>query len=49
MELLEESRRAAPALLFLDSLARELGHMRVDARLPIFDDIASDFARILDV
>ncbi len=49
LQLVEEGRRAAPALDFLDSVARELGDMNVDATLPIFDEIATDFARILDV
>ncbi len=49
LQLIEESRRAGPALGCLDSVARELGHMNVDSGLPIFDEIAKDFARILDV
>jgi glycosyltransferase involved in cell wall biosynthesis len=49
LELIEESRRAAPALRCLDAVARELGAMNVDRRLPVFDEIASDFGRILDV
>jgi glycosyltransferase involved in cell wall biosynthesis len=49
LQLIEESRRAGPALGCLDSVARELGQMNVDSRLPIFDEIAKDFARILDV
>jgi glycosyltransferase involved in cell wall biosynthesis len=49
MELIEESRRAAPALGFLDLTARELGDMNVDGRLPVFEEIAKDFARVLDV
>jgi glycosyltransferase involved in cell wall biosynthesis len=49
LQLVEEGRRAAPALDFLNSVARELGDMNVDGRLPIFDEIATDFARILDV
>jgi glycosyltransferase involved in cell wall biosynthesis len=49
MQLVEEGRRAAPALDFLDGVARELGHLNVDGRLPVFDEIATDFARILDV
>jgi len=48
LQLIEESRRAAPALCLLDSVAGKLGEMGVDRRLPIFDEIASDFARILD-
>jgi glycosyltransferase involved in cell wall biosynthesis len=49
MQLIEASRRAAPALRLLDSVAAALGQMGVDRRLPIFDEIADDFARILDV
>lgn len=49
LELIEQSRRAAPALGFLDAVARELGNMHVDGRLPIFDEIANDFARILPI
>jgi glycosyltransferase involved in cell wall biosynthesis len=49
LELIGEARRAAPALGFLDNVARELGQMGVDTRLPIFEQIATDFARILDV
>jgi glycosyltransferase involved in cell wall biosynthesis len=49
LELIEQSRRAAPALGFLDLVAQELGDMNVDSRLPIFDEIAKDFARVLDV
>jgi glycosyltransferase involved in cell wall biosynthesis len=47
LALIEEGRRAAPALGFLDSVARELGNMHVDGRLSTFDNIATDFARIL--
>lgn len=49
LDLIERSRRAAPALRCLDSVARELGNMHVDSRLPTFDDIANDFARILTI
>jgi glycosyltransferase involved in cell wall biosynthesis len=49
LELIEWSRRAAPALTCLDAAARELGFMKVDARLPIYDEIASDFARIFGI
>jgi glycosyltransferase involved in cell wall biosynthesis len=49
LALIEESRRAAPALGLLDSVARELGHMNVDGRLSIYDSIANDFARILAI
>jgi glycosyltransferase involved in cell wall biosynthesis len=49
LALIDESRRAAPGLDCLDSAARELGRMNVDARLPIYDEIASDFARILKI
>jgi glycosyltransferase involved in cell wall biosynthesis len=47
LALIEESRRAAPALRFLDSVGRELGNMHVDGRLSTFENIANDFARIL--
>jgi glycosyltransferase involved in cell wall biosynthesis len=49
LALIEQSRRAAPALGLLDSVARELGNMHVDSRLPTFDEIANDFARILTI
>ncbi len=47
LELIQESRSAAPALGFLDAVSRELGALAVDARLSVFDEIANDFARIL--
>jgi glycosyltransferase involved in cell wall biosynthesis len=49
LELIEQSRRAAPALGFLGAVARELGNMHVDGQLPIYDEIANDFARILPI
>lgn len=49
LSLVEASRRAKPGLELLRAAARELGHMQVDDRMPIFDEIANDFARILDV
>jgi glycosyltransferase involved in cell wall biosynthesis len=49
LALIDESRRAAPALDCLESAARELGRMNVDSQLPIYDEIASDFARILTI
>jgi glycosyltransferase involved in cell wall biosynthesis len=49
LELIEQSRRAAPALGFLGAVARELGNMHVDSQLPIYDEIANDFARILPI
>lgn len=49
LALIDESRHATPALDCLESAARELGRMNVDARLPIYDEIASDFARILTI
>jgi glycosyltransferase involved in cell wall biosynthesis len=49
LALIEASRRAAPTMDFLDSVARELGHMGVDSLLPTFDEIANDFARILPI
>jgi glycosyltransferase involved in cell wall biosynthesis len=47
LEFIEETRRAAPALNFIDRVAVELGHMGVDQRLPIFDRITDDFSRFL--
>jgi glycosyltransferase involved in cell wall biosynthesis len=47
LELIEESRAVSPGLGLLDGVARELGAMHVDPRLPVFDDISRDFARIL--
>jgi glycosyltransferase involved in cell wall biosynthesis len=47
LEFIEETRRAAPALGFIDRVAVELGHMGVDRRLPIFDRITDDFSRFL--
>ncbi|HEY3759871.1 MAG TPA: glycosyltransferase family 4 protein [Solirubrobacteraceae bacterium] len=49
LELIEQSRRAAPAIGFLGAVARELGNMHVDSQLPIYDEIANDFARILSI
>jgi glycosyltransferase involved in cell wall biosynthesis len=49
LSLIEESRYAAPALDFLNAVARELGHMCVDGMLPTFDEIANDFARTLAI
>jgi glycosyltransferase involved in cell wall biosynthesis len=49
LRLLEEARSASPALRLLDLVSRELGDLNVDRRMPVFDDIAHDFARILDV
>jgi glycosyltransferase involved in cell wall biosynthesis len=47
LEFIEETRRAAPALNFIDRVGVELGHMGVDQRLPIFDRITDDFSRFL--
>lgn len=44
---IERSRRAAPALRLLDTVATELGAMGIDERLTIFEDIAEDFGRVL--
>jgi glycosyltransferase involved in cell wall biosynthesis len=49
LRLVERARSASPALRLLDSVSRELGDMHVDGRLPVFHDIAHDFARILDL
>jgi glycosyltransferase involved in cell wall biosynthesis len=45
--LIERARTAAPALRLLDYVSGELGEMHVDASLPVFQDIARDFARAL--
>jgi glycosyltransferase involved in cell wall biosynthesis len=47
LEFIDESRRAAPALKFIDRVAVELGHMRVDDRSPVFKEITDDFSRFL--
>jgi glycosyltransferase involved in cell wall biosynthesis len=47
IEFVAEVQRATPTLRFLDRVGDELGAMRADPSLPIFDDIASDFGRIL--
>jgi glycosyltransferase involved in cell wall biosynthesis len=47
LEFIDESRRAAPALKFIDRVAVELGHMRVDDRSPVFKGISDDFGRFL--
>jgi glycosyltransferase involved in cell wall biosynthesis len=47
LEFIEETRRAVPALSFIDRVGVELGHMGVDGRLPIFDRISDDFSRFL--
>lgn len=47
INVIQQSRHATPALSFVDSVAQELGHMQVDDRLPIFDEIAGDFGRVL--
>ena len=49
LELIEQARRAAPALSFLDRVAVELGRMGVDRRLPVFDGISDDFNRFLAI
>ncbi len=49
LSLIEQARSAAPALTFLDRAAVELGRMGVDRGLPIFDEIADDFARFLAI
>jgi hypothetical protein len=49
MELIEESRSATPGLGLLDSVAHTLGEMSVDEVVPIFDEIANDFARVLSL
>ncbi len=47
LEFVAEVQHAAPTLTLLDRVATELGVMRADPRLPVFDTIASDFGRIL--
>jgi hypothetical protein len=47
IEFVAEVQHATPTLRFLDRDGDELGAMRADPSLPIFDDIASDFGRIL--
>jgi glycosyltransferase involved in cell wall biosynthesis len=49
LEFIEQARRAAPALNFLDRVAVELGRMGVDQRLPIFEMISDDFNRFLAI
>jgi glycosyltransferase involved in cell wall biosynthesis len=49
LEFIEQARRAAPALNFLDRVAVELGRMGVDRRLPVFDGISDDFNRFLPI
>jgi len=49
LSLVEQARTASPALRVLDLVSHELGDLNVDGRLPVFHDIAHDFARILDV
>jgi len=49
LEFIEQARRAAPALNFLDRVAVELGRMGVDQRLPVFDGISDDFNRFLAI
>jgi glycosyltransferase involved in cell wall biosynthesis len=46
---IEESRHATPGLRVLDLVSRELGQMNVTTKLPIFDEIANDFGRILSL
>lgn len=47
IEFIAEVQRSVPALTLLDRVADELGRMRVDPKLPVFDTIAGDFGRIL--
>lgn len=49
LALIERSQGASTALGFLDRVGRELGNMHVDGRLPIYDRIAEDFARVLTI
>lgn len=43
-----ESKKAAPALRFIDAVARELGGLGVHPGLAIFDEVANDFGRIFE-
>jgi glycosyltransferase involved in cell wall biosynthesis len=49
IEFVAEVQRSAPALTLLDRVASELGAMRVDPLLPVFDTIADDFGRVLSL
>jgi len=49
LALIAESQRKSAGLSFLDKVGGELGRMGIDARLPIFEEIADDFARVLDL
>ncbi len=49
LELIGRSCGARPALRLIDAVGHELGRMGADRRLPVYDDIANDFARILDL
>jgi glycosyltransferase involved in cell wall biosynthesis len=47
IELIERSRRASPSLRLIDRAATELGAMRADPELPVYDRIAGDIGRAL--
>jgi glycosyltransferase involved in cell wall biosynthesis len=49
IEFVAEVQRCAPALALLDRVATELGVMRADPLLPVFDTIANDFGRVLSL
>lgn len=49
LDLVERSRRAKPLLRFLDSVASELGRLGVSRQMPVYDEIAADFGRVLDL
>jgi len=49
IEFIAQVGRATPTLALLDRVAGELGAMRADPSLPIFDTIAHDFGRILEL
>jgi glycosyltransferase involved in cell wall biosynthesis len=49
IEFVAEVQRCAPALTLLDRVATELGVMRADPLLPVFDTIADDFGRVLSL
>jgi glycosyltransferase involved in cell wall biosynthesis len=47
LDLIDQSRRAKPMLSFLDSVASELGGLGVSSQMPIYEEIANDFGRVL--
>ena len=49
IEFVAQVQRTAPALALLDRVADELATMRADPSLPVFDTIANDFGRALEL